>query len=107
MTHFVASHGLYAVFGLMLIDSIFPAASELVMVYGGALAAGAFGGQHVVLSGNRLSSHPGAYLAVALAGTLGYLVGSWLGWAIGAVAGRPFVERHARFFHLDARKLAR
>jgi membrane protein DedA with SNARE-associated domain len=108
ITSAVGHHGLYAVFGLLLIDAVFPAASELVMVYGGALAAGAFGSsQQIALFGNRISSHTGAYIAVALAGTLGYLVGSWLGWAIGAVAGRPFVERHARLFHLDGDKLGR
>src|SRR2546427_348582 len=36
----VASHGAYAVFGLMLIDAVLPAASELVMLYAGAAAAG-------------------------------------------------------------------
>src|SRR5581483_3453952 len=107
ITHFVGDRGIYAIFALMLVDSIFPAASELVMVYGGALAAGAFASQHVVVFGDRLSSHLAGYLAVAVAGTLGYLVGAWIGWAIGALAGRPFVERHGRFFHLDDRKLAR
>lgn len=107
ITHFVGDRGIYAIFALMLVDSIFPAGSELVMVYGGALAAGALGSQHVVVFGDHLSSHPAAYLTVALAGTLGYLVGSWLGWAIGALAGRPFIERHGRFFHLDPGKLAR
>src|SRR5204863_1450264 len=41
----------------MAIDAVFPAASELVMVYAGALAAGAFTGQHVDLFGSRISSH--------------------------------------------------
>ena len=108
ITQFIGNHGVYAVFALMLIDAVFPAASELVMVYAGALAAGALGtDQHVVVFGHSMSSHAAGYLTIALAGTLGYLVGSWLGWAIGALAGRPFVERHGRFFHLDAKKLAR
>ena len=41
ITHFVGANGLYAIFLLMLVDAVFPAASELVMVYGGALASGA------------------------------------------------------------------
>ena len=41
MTSFLAHHGLWAVFVLMAIDAVFPAASELVMLYGGALASGA------------------------------------------------------------------
>ncbi len=77
------------------------------MVFAGALAGGALGaGQHVVLFGNTLS-RAAAYLTVALAGTIGYVFGSWLGWGIGAVAGRPFVERHGRFLHLDEERLAR
>ena len=79
---------------LMAIDAVLPAASELVMVYAGALAAGAFAGQHVALFGARISSHAWAYVAVALAGTLGYLVGSIVGWAIGL--RRAAVARAAR-----------
>src|SRR5262249_60543054 len=43
LTSQVASHGAYAVFALMAIDAVFPAASELVMLYAGAVAAGVFG----------------------------------------------------------------
>ena len=38
LTSFVRDHGIYAVFVLMLIDAVFPAASELVMLVGGAVA---------------------------------------------------------------------
>ena len=41
VTSWLAHYGVIAVFVLMLIDAVFPAASELVMVYGGALASGA------------------------------------------------------------------
>src|SRR5262249_10919459 len=91
----------------MAIDAVFPAASELVMVYGGALAAGAFAGQHVVVFGHRIDSHFWAYVAVALAGTLGYLAGAIVGWAIGIYGGRPLLERHGRWFHLSQENLAR
>ncbi|MGZ8695628.1 MAG: DedA family protein [Gaiellaceae bacterium] len=103
----IGDHGLYAVFALMFIDAVLPAASELVMVYAGALAAGAFASQNVVLFGERLDSGWPAYLGVALAGTIGYTLGSMLGWAIGFYGGRPYVERHGRWLHLDAEKLAR
>ena len=86
----IGDHGLYAVFGLMFIDAVLPAASELVMVYAGALAAGAFASQNVVLFGQRLDSGWPAYLAVALAGTIGYTLGSIMGWAIGFYGGRPY-----------------
>ncbi|HEY6018123.1 MAG TPA: DedA family protein [Gaiellaceae bacterium] len=107
ITNFVGSNGVYAVFALMLIDSVFPAASELVMAYGGALAAGAFAGQGVDLFGANLGSGVDAYVAICLAGTLGYLVGSWIGWAIGYYGGRPLLLRRGRWFHLDEAKLDR
>jgi membrane protein DedA with SNARE-associated domain len=100
LTDFVGNHGLYAVFLLMLVDAVLPAASELVMVYGGALAAGAFA--HEV---GGFGSGLDAYVAIALAGTLGYLVGSWLGWWIGLRGGRPLVARHGRWLHLNEEKL--
>jgi membrane protein DedA with SNARE-associated domain len=103
LTSFVGDHGLYAVFLLMLVDAVFPAASELVMVYGGALAAGAFAGQSVSIGGHG----PDAYVAIALAGSIGYLVGGWIGWAIGLYGGRPLIERHGRWLHLNEEKLDR
>ena len=107
VTSFIGDHGLYAVFVLMAIDAVFPAASELVMLYAGALAAGAFSGQHVVLFGDRIDSHFWAYVAMSLAGTIGYTVGSLVGWGIGAYAGRPLLEERGRWFHLDRSKLER
>ena len=107
LTSLVGNHGVYAVFALMLIDAVLPAASELVMVYGGALAAGAFSGQHVVLFGQRLDPGFESYLAIASAGTVGYTVGSVGGWAIGRYGGRTLVERHGRWLHVDAERLER
>ena len=107
LTTLVGDHGLYAVFALMAIDAVFPAASELVMLYAGALAAGVFAGQHVSLLGSRIGSGFGAYLALALAGTIGYLAGSVVGWGIGIYGGRPLLERRGRLFHLSEAKLVR
>ena len=107
VTTFVGDHGLYAVFVLMAVDAVFPAASELVMLYAGALAAGAFSGQHVVLFGDRIDSHFWAYVAISLAGTIGYTLGSLAGWGIGAYAGRPLLEERGRCLHLDRAKLDR
>ena len=107
VTTFVGDHGLYAVFVLMAVDAVFPAASELVMLYAGALAAGAFSGQHVVLFGDRIDSHFWAYVAISLAGTIGYTLGSLVGWGIGAYAGRPLLEERGRWLHLDRAKLDR
>ena len=105
MTSFLAQHGLWAVFVLMAIDAVFPAASELVMLYAGALASGALTHELVVFGTER--SGFDAYLAVSLAGTLGYLFGSLVGWAIGLYSGRPFIERHGRWVHLSEARLER
>jgi membrane protein DedA with SNARE-associated domain len=77
------------------------------MVYAGALASGAFPGQHVVLFGTTISSGVGAYLVMALAGALGYLVGAIVGWAIGIRGGRPLLERRGRWLHLSPERLDR
>ena len=107
LTTLIGDHGLYAVFLLMLVDAVLPAASELVMVYGGAVAAGAFAGQNVVLFGREFDSGWPAYLAIALAGTVGYVLGSIAGWAIGLYGGRPFVERRGRWLHFGHERLER
>lgn len=107
VTSFVGNHGVYAVFLLMAVDAVFPAASELVMVYAGALASGAFASQHVVLFGSRIDSPAGAFVTMALAGTIGYVLGSIGGWAIGRYGGRPFVERRGRLLHLGPDRLDR
>jgi membrane protein DedA with SNARE-associated domain len=107
LTNFIGDHGLYAVFALMLIDSVLPAASELVMLYAGVLASGALPGQDVVLFGHRIDSHFWGYVAIAAAGVAGQTVGSIMGWAIGLYGGRPLVERHGRWLHLGPENLDR
>ena len=107
VTSLIGNHGLYAVFALMAVDAVFPAASELVMLYAGALAAGAFASQHVALFGARVTTPFWAFLVMALGGTIGYLLGSVVGWAIGAYGGRPLLERRGRLFHLSPENLAR
>ena len=105
VTGAIGDYGLYAVFILMFVDAVLPAASELVMVYGGALAAGAFPGSEVTLFGRELESTAWAYVAVATAATLGYTLGSIVGWAIGRYGGRPYLERHGRWLHVTPEKL--
>jgi membrane protein DedA with SNARE-associated domain len=107
ITSAIGDYGLYAVFLLMLVDAVLPAASELVMLYAGAVAAGAFAGQDAVLFGAHIDSTVGAYLAMAMAGVLGYTVGSVLGWAVGYFGGRPFLERHGRWVHVTPGRLER
>ena len=107
ITTAIGNYGLYAVFLLMLIDAVFPAASEVVMVYGGAIASGAIAGTSVNLFGHTFEPGFPAYLAIAIAGTVGYLIGAVLGWEIGRRGGRPYLEKHGRWLHLDHEKLER
>ena len=107
ITTAIGNYGLYAVFLLMLIDAVLPAASEVVMVYGGAIASGAIAGTSVNLFGYTFEPGLPAYLAIAIAGTVGYLIGAVLGWEIGRRGGRPYLEKHGRWLHLDHEKLER
>lgn len=106
LTSFVGDHGLWAVFALMLADALLPAASELVMAFGGALAAGAVSAR-LGLFGDPVESRAWAYVLVSLAGTVGYTLGSLVGWGIGAYGGRPLLERRGRWLHLSPEKLDR
>jgi membrane protein DedA with SNARE-associated domain len=106
-TSAVANHGVYAVFGLMAIDAVFPAFSELVMLYAGAVAAGVFPTHGVILFGSRIGFGATALVVLALAGTLGYLAGALVGWAIGLYGGRPLLEERGRWFHLSPQRLDR
>jgi membrane protein DedA with SNARE-associated domain len=107
-TSAVGSHGVYAVFGLMAVDAVFPAFSELVMLYAGALAAGVFhSAHHISLFGASIGFGAGAFVVMALAGTLGYLVGSIVGWAIGLYGGRPLLESRGRWLHVTPQRLDR
>jgi membrane protein DedA with SNARE-associated domain len=103
----IGDYGLYAVFLLMLVDAVLPAASEVVMLYAGAVAVGAFPGHEVTLFGAQIDSTAGAYVAMAMAGVTGYTLGSVLGWGIGRVGGRAFLERHGRWVHVTPERLER
>jgi membrane protein DedA with SNARE-associated domain len=107
LTDWIGRHGAYAVFAIMAIDAVLPAGGELTMLYAGALAAGVIAGQHPVLFGHTLHTGLESYVVLALAGTLGYLLGSLIGWALGRWGGRPLLERHGRWVHLDAHNLRR
>jgi membrane protein DedA with SNARE-associated domain len=105
VTSLLAHYGVPAIFVLMAIDAVFPAASELVMVYAGALASGALV-HEVHVFGADLSGL-GAFLVVVAAGVLGYQLGAAFGWWVGRRGGRPFLEGHGRWFHLSPERLDR
>jgi membrane protein DedA with SNARE-associated domain len=107
-TSSVASHGVYAVFGLLALGAVFPAASEVVMIYAGAVAAGVFASAHgVSVFGWHAGFGAGAYVALALSGTVGYLVGGIVGWSVGRFGGRPLLERRGRWLHVTPERLDR
>jgi membrane protein DedA with SNARE-associated domain len=107
ITSLIGDHGVYAVFLLMVAAALVPAASELVMLYAGAVASGAFASAHVVLFGSRISTPALAYVAMAVAGLAGNWLGALVGWAIGSYGGRPFLERHGRWLHVTDARLDR
>jgi membrane protein DedA with SNARE-associated domain len=104
----IATQGAYAVFVLMAIDAVFPAASEVVMLYAGAVSAGVFPGtHHVSLFGAKVGFGIGAFIVMALAGTLGYFAGALIGWWIGLRGGRPLLESRGRWLHVTPEGLDR
>jgi membrane protein DedA with SNARE-associated domain len=100
LTHWVSHHGVLAVATLMAIDALLPVGGELVMLAAGALAAGAFAGQSPTAFGQDLGTGLQAYLVLASAGTIGYLAGALVGWAIGRRGGDPFLDRWGSLLHL-------
>src|ERR1700742_3386682 len=82
MQHFIATYGYLAVFILMLAESAcIPVPSELIMTFGGALAAGAVPGTSLNLAG------------VIIAGVAGNVAGSYIAWAVGRYGGQAALRR--------------
>jgi membrane protein DedA with SNARE-associated domain len=100
LTHWIAQHGAYAVFGLMAGDALLPVGGELIMLYAGVLAGGMVSGEQASLFGMTLAPGAESYVVLALAGSLGYPVGALVGWALGAAGGRGLIERHGRLLHV-------
>ena len=82
MQQFITNYGYLAIFLLMLAESAcIPVPSELIMTFGGALAAGAVPGTQLNLIG------------VILAGTAGNVAGSYIAWAVGRYGAEPALRR--------------
>lgn len=107
ITGWIAENGLYAVLALMLLDALFPIGGELVMLYAGVLAAGAVDGHGVSFLGATFGSGAESYVALALAGTLGYLLGACIGWEVGRRGGRALIVRHGHWLHVGEANLVR
>ncbi|HEX4521023.1 MAG TPA: DedA family protein [Gaiellaceae bacterium] len=106
MTSLIGDHGLIAIFLLMTVAAVLPAASEVTMLYGGALASGALAG-HISLFGHEFRSGLPAYLAVVVTGFAGNTLGAAGGWLIGVRGGHPLLERYGRYIHITPSRIAR
>jgi membrane protein DedA with SNARE-associated domain len=85
LQHLISQYGYLAVFVLMLAESAcVPFPSELIMMFGGALSAGAVAGAHPAFAG------------VVAAGVLGNVAGSYIAWAVGRSAGQAVIRRWGR-----------
>jgi membrane protein DedA with SNARE-associated domain len=107
LTGWIAAHGVAAVFVLMAVDAVLPAGGELVMLFAGALAAGAVSDSRVTVFGHALTTGVESYVVLVAAGTLGYVAGSLIGWAIGIHGGRGLIDRHGGKLHLGPARFAR
>jgi membrane protein DedA with SNARE-associated domain len=90
----------------MTVAAVLPAASEVTMLYGGALASGALAGQ-IALFGHDFKSGLPSYLAVVAAGIAGNMLGAAGGWWIGLRGGHPLLERYGRYVHITPARIAR
>jgi membrane protein DedA with SNARE-associated domain len=96
MQHLIATYGYIAVFVLMVAESAcLPVPSELIMTFGGALAAGAVPETSLNLIG------------VIAAGVAGNVTGSYIAWAVGRYGGQPALRRWGHRLWLRDRDLDR
>jgi membrane protein DedA with SNARE-associated domain len=106
VTSLIGNHGLVAVFLLMTLAAVLPVASEVTMLYGGALASGAIAG-HISLFGHEFKSGLPAYVAVVVTGIAGNTLGAAGGWWLGVRGGHPLLERYGRYIHITPGRIAR
>ncbi len=90
MQQLIATYGYAAIFVLMAAESAcIPIPSELIMTFGGALAASAVPGTSLNL------------LGVIIAGVAGNVAGSYLAWAAGRYGGQAALRRWGRTVRLE------
>lgn len=96
MQNLISSYGYLAILLLMLLESAcIPVPSELIMTFGGALAAGAVPGTKLNLAG------------VIIAGVAGNVAGSYVAWAVGRYGGQPALRRWGRRLRIREHDLDR
>ena len=86
ITKIISQTGYLGISFFMALESmIFPIPSEAIMPFAGFLAAqGQF-----------------SMWGIAIASTIGSLIGSYLSYAIGLYGGKPFLQKFGKFFLLD------
>lgn len=93
ITNTVADYGYLAIFVLVALGSAcIPIPSEIVLLFGGALASETFATEFLTDPSKQVNLV--AVVAVALAGGM---VGSWLGFWMGYAGGRPLIDRWGRY----------
>jgi membrane protein DedA with SNARE-associated domain len=98
LTHFLESAGYGAVFVLSFISSMgLPVGAELAIIGGGAFATGMVTGQGKPLN----------LAIVIILATLGEVLGSGAGYAIGRYGGRTLVDRVGKYVLLTHKDLDR
>ncbi|MDT5258828.1 MAG: hypothetical protein QOD10_3908 [Mycobacterium sp.] len=96
MQHFIVGYGLLAIFVLMAAESAcIPFPSEVTMLLGGAISAGAVSASHPTLA------------AVIISGTSGNLAGSYLAWWVGRRWGQPALRQWGRYAGLRPQEVER
>jgi membrane protein DedA with SNARE-associated domain len=100
LTHWISQYGYLAVFVLMFAESAcIPIPSEVIMMFGGALAAGA-------VPGTGTGAAP-LLIGIVLAGILGNVAGSYLSWAVGRYAGQAAISRWGRRIGIREAEIAK
>src|SRR5438552_14215853 len=79
-----------------------PIPSEIVMVFGGALASAGFAQQALHDPSKQLE-----FWLIVAAGLAGSLVGSWLTYGVGYAGGRPLIDRWGRYILLRPHEVDR
>jgi len=103
LTHTVAANGYLAVFLLMAVSSAcIPIPSEIVMVFGGALASAGFAQQALHDPSRQLE-----FWLIVGAGLGGGMLGSWLAYGLGFAGGRPLIDRWGRYLLLRPHEVER
>ena len=90
-TSLISNLGYAGIFILMTVESAgIPIPSEVIMTYGGFMAS----------SGGALG-----VVLVAAIGTLGTGLGSAIGYGIGALGGKPLIDRYGKYIGVNADKM--